>query len=481
MRLSENNRLAIDIVVLFVIFWTAALYFKLQNFGYYDWDLAYFCQGMWQLLNGSLHVSLFDKNFFGNHANFIAVLIAPLYKVFPFPLTLLFLKILSVAAAGWVIFRVAVKEIGEQYALWVLLLFFMYAPNIFGILYEFDMESLAPGILALAYYFYYESRWKPFMVMLVLAVLIKENIPLVVAMFGVHGLLTREDKWKWGVCPLVLGMASFFFIVKAAIPFFAGKPAGSAHPYAFLYRHIGASFTDVFFDFLRQPLLFLKKFLYFQDLFWVYDLVGVLLFLPLLAGGVLLLIAPLFLQHFFSSALPEHQIYFFYAMTMAPFIFLALVRALSWVQKRYPAKMIFVMLLLCLLSVFALKRYWVDFQGCYSPENTRQWNEVRRYLLAMIPPDKPVIATFSFLPYLANRKGLYAFHKVYTTKADRKGRFFKVPDNVRWAILDHSDMFYQLRAEDDKDFVKERIDAFFKEGRWVQVAQQGPLFLFRRD
>ena len=246
-------------------------------------------------------------------------------------------------------------------------------------------------------------------------------------------------------------------------------------------RILGGSLESVLFNAVAHPSILLNKVLSPSNIFWLRDLLGVLLFLPFLAPAVLLLAAPLFAQHLLSSAPQQHTIFYTYAMTLAPFIFLALVFALGWVRKKAPMRLFFVMSVLVLLNVSALVYHASGIMDRYAPGNTRTGNDARREMLARILPKAPVLASFCFLPSLADRAELYAFHKVYSREHNKDGASFRVPDSVHWALIDFSDGFYQQALSVDESFTRQRVDAFLKEGRWLDVQQRGSVHLLRRD
>jgi uncharacterized membrane protein len=479
--ITTHQRLANFICCGFFSLWAVLLWLRFQNFGYYDWDLAFFAQAQWQLAHGSQWVSLFGTNFFANHANLIAIPITPLYWLFPHAFLLVLLKIASVTIAGWVIFQIAKEKIGGEFALWLMILFFIYPANIFAVLYEFDMESLAPGFLALAYYFYTKDQWKPFLLMLAGAVLIKENIPLVVAMFGLFGLFSKQDKWKWGGVPLILGVLSFLAIIKIIIPACNGKPIGSEHTYINHYAHLGDSLSSVLQNALFHPVLTLKKVLTVNDINWGIDLFGSLLFLPLLAPAALLITAPLWAQHLLSASWQEHSIFFNYSLTLAPFIFFSLIAALAWLQKKIPARMFFIMSCLFMTCLVSLTFHWQGIRTRYAPEYTNKWNTVRQAFLKQIPAKEPVLASFCFLPSLVNRSGLYAFHRIYSKEHNLSGKAFPIPEQVHYALIDLSDPFYTYAVQEDPLFVHERLKRFYQEGQWHIKAKQGPVYLLQRN
>ena len=104
---DRHTLIALLMCCLLTLCWTALLTVKFNFFGYYDWDLALAAQTLWNLTHGSTHVSLYGMNFLGNHAEYAAFLLAPLYKIFPSPLLLIYLKVISFFSAAFVLFLLA--------------------------------------------------------------------------------------------------------------------------------------------------------------------------------------------------------------------------------------------------------------------------------------------------------------------------------------------------------------------------------------
>lgn len=392
---------------------------------------------------------------------------------------LVFLKLCSISGAGYFIYLIAKEKLGKRIATMLLVLFFMYTPNVLGVLCEFDMESLAPVFLAGLYYFYIKAHWKSFMIMAVILILIKENLPLVVTVFGVHAFFTKVDKWKWGAAPLFLGVASFSLLTMVVIPSFVGHGLAAGHPYMANYRQLGRSLPEAIGCFATDPLKVFNIFATLDNGLWFFQMGFIFLFIPFLSLSTIFFISPIILQHLLSSVWNEHTIYYSYTLTIAPFIFFALIFSLERMQI-FRKKKVFFMLVFFLLNFVSWAKHIEIIDYCYRPYNAREWNEARRELMAQVPRTVPVVASFQFLAPMANRAGLYGFHKVYAPEYNANGNVFRLPADVRYALVDESDYCYVKAVEMDREAVRRRVRVFLKEGGWHLIAFQGPIRLFKR-
>ncbi len=469
---------------LFAFFcWVILLSYKYFHFGYQDWDLAFFAQGMWNLIHGSGYVSVFDTNFFANHANLIACLVIPLYKVFPHPLTLVFLKVLSYVAAAFILYTLAKEKLGSRTALIFLCLYLLYVPNVMGIFYEFDFESLAPAFLMLIYYFYVKDRWVGFLICAVILILIKENLPLIILAFSIHGLFVKKDKVRWAVIPGILALVSFYLLVFVFIPYVSGKPIGEENPYYIgqNYKDLGGSIGGVFYSFIFHPIKFLRYVMTPINLNFLLIILAPFICLPLARPGILFLISPILFQHLLSSFRTEQSVFYAYVLTIAPFFFLATIESLSSLYKR--ARRTF-HIILALLLLFNFIYFFLNLQemgkrfmpeGVQSEEMTRD----RWELFHMIPPDASVIASFSFLTPLSQRKDLYAFYKIYDFRYQNGPGAFVLPVTVQYALIDFDDPWLVHRMNGQPG-VRSRLNKFFIQYKWKVIKRYGKIMLYNR-
>lgn len=80
--------------------------YRYIHFAYDDWDMAFTNQELWNLLHGRTYSSIFGFYCFGSHAEFINLVILPIFAVFQIPLTFTFVQIiLFVLSGGGLIFN----------------------------------------------------------------------------------------------------------------------------------------------------------------------------------------------------------------------------------------------------------------------------------------------------------------------------------------------------------------------------------------
>ena len=472
------------ICVVALAIWCVLLTIKFYHFGYYDWDLAFFAQGMWGLLHGSGYVSLFGTNFFFNHANLIAYLILPLYKLFPHPLTLVFLKVVSYVTAGFVFYLLAKEKVGPATAILFLGLYLLYIHNVFGILYEFDFESLAPAVLVLLYYYYVKGLWPGFLICAGALVLIKENMPLIVLAFSIHGLCTKKDKIRFGVIPGILALVSFYLLVYVFLPHVSGRPIGEEHS-SYIgnnYKDFGGSVKGVLFSFIFHPVKIWQHLVTPFNLIFLAAIFAPLSFLPLGRPGILFLISPILVQHLLSSSRTEHAINYAYVLTFAPFLFLATTELLGFFYVRVKRRHYFILILTILVTyschfIYFLRIYErMMWRGPFN--QTREMISDKRKLVDLVPRDAGVVASFCFLAPLSQRKDLYSFFKLYDSHYQNDRYSYKLPSRVQYALIDTQESW--LVYENDYDLAKARAQKFLTSGNWIIVKRYGRYILYQK-
>ena len=165
--------------------WAAVCTLKYVRFDYWGWDLSLYAQLMWNLCHGHTTTSLFGGSFLIDHANYIAFLLVPLYFFFQSALTLLYFKLIAFFIGSYVLYLIAQKRLGGAWALGLMLAYIFYPANVAMLFFEFNFENLALPLIFASFYFLEQRRWLPFIICALVLALVKENMPLVVAMFGV--------------------------------------------------------------------------------------------------------------------------------------------------------------------------------------------------------------------------------------------------------------------------------------------------------
>ncbi|MCB9772395.1 MAG: DUF2079 domain-containing protein [Candidatus Omnitrophica bacterium] len=457
------------------VFWAQLLVEKFLHFGYYDWDLAIYANAMWALSHGSFNGSLWGTNFLTNHAEYIALLLTPLYKVIPSPFTLVTLKLLSMVAGGFILYLIAKDKLGWIFAIILMIFYLTFPANSFMLIYEFHFESLAIIFIFLVYYYQHtRPHYGKFIFYCILASLCKENIPVVIFMFGVMSFFPKKRPFrKYAWTAMVIGASIFILSIFIITPLLRSQEGMSTlnNPYVGLYwTNSNQLFIQNIIDNIhRLSSLILSSWNreYIQNLFFPFA------FIPIFGLKTLLIGSPLFLQATLSNTYNMHTIYFHYAATLTPFLFLATIEGLSWTRNK-PKWISFLFAIALLISMTMsfksnlpiLKNrieHWFDSK-----------DPIRQNMLSQIPPSASVVTTFEFLDQLANRDNIYAFRNVWQNSNQfltHSG--FKLPD-VSYALIDWDcpwllgDLF-NSKKENSQQYLQ-RIHDFYFSRSWETIS-----------
>src|SRR5687767_7123120 len=156
-------------------------------------------------------------------------------------------------------------------------------------LFEFHLLPFAIAPLLMAMLAYDQGRKVKFLLWSGLAMLVREDVALVVAMIGLLAWLERKPLW-WRIAPAILG-AGWFLAAMGIITHFS---AGGGYKYGIYYAWLGSSPAEMVVNAVRDPLRLLGHIMSFANLEMALGFLMPLLFLPLLRSKrLVLLLAPL--------------------------------------------------------------------------------------------------------------------------------------------------------------------------------------------
>ncbi len=483
-NLVLKQRGIIYLLTVVFLMYAAAVIYKYYDLGYRDWDLAYFSQGMWNLKQGSLYVSVTGIRFFADHAQLIAYLVLPFYALASHPLFLLLSKVVFFILSGYVFYLLTVEHVPTRWALCWTVIYLFYPANIFAMLYEFTFESYACFFLLLMVLFFQRDQFRAFVITSILACLVKENIPLILVMFGVYSLWAKPGQWKWFVYSFFVGLVSFLFFVQFLIPLMRQTPV---HVFWLRYEHLGHSPREVVAALFNLPKIIPYIFSPINKAYLL-DLFGPLVGFMIISPAWMFMVLPILLQHLLSGHWPEHTIYYHYGMTLMPFIAYAAFKGFVLLRNKGRRKwMFFLTGMMTLAALF----YPIGFSKdiCAALDTHRDGLSQERWaMVRSIPDDAGVVATFDFLAPLSMRKDLYAFHKVYHDYFQDKrllnrtglnmGHPFVLPANVHYALIDHADPWLRDALSRNPKVISKRVRDFLKE--WRPIKRVGRIILYRR-
>ena len=231
---SDPQHLPVMVLLGLFVGWNFYLGWRLYyGYGYPPFDLAIFDQGLWLLTHfHAPFVTVMGRNLFGDHTSFILLLVAPLYRLVPEPQGLLVLQTLMIAGAAIPIYVLARRLISSTWIPTLLVAVYLLNPALQqGNMEQFHPEAFQVLIISIAIYAAYESRGVLLGVMVVLALLVKEDAAVLIVPLGAWVMWRRDKTWGlriigaaiiWGVIanlmiiPAILGTNNFY---ASRIPF----------------------------------------------------------------------------------------------------------------------------------------------------------------------------------------------------------------------------------------------------------------------
>lgn len=282
-------------------------------------DLAIFDNLMWNTIHGRvLYSSLLQRNFLGEHVSPILLMLTPIYWLAPNASTLLILQSCALASSAIPVYWLAKEHLEARPALVLLVLYFFNRSILGAAFFDFHEIVFAVPLIAFAFYFCEHRRNGLFVLMLLGAMLCKEEVALIVAAFGIY-LWVQRGRSPLAIGLIIVGLAVFLADYNIVLPYFRGRPG----PYADRYSYLGSSIPAIIGNMIRHPLYVAANIFTLPKLTYLCVLFGSLAFLPFLALEYLIPVAPTFLRVTLSGLVPEYSFDFHYSAPLCPFLFFA--------------------------------------------------------------------------------------------------------------------------------------------------------------
>jgi uncharacterized membrane protein len=439
------------VVLIVVCLWKYGL------FAYNAIDLAYFNQVFRNMLHGQFFTgSIHPHSSLGDHAELAMPLLLPLYALFPDPRTLLILQTIALALPAWPLFLIAKRRMAgsrlpdpvkKMFPLIAALLYlacpFVQNVNVF----EFHILPFALLPLFLAVLEYEKGRKWPFIAWILLALLVREDVALVVGAIGLMAWLEKKKSF-WILAPMLLAGLWFLGAMKL-ISLFA--PAGG-YKFMIYYAWLGKTPLEMLWNSVRHPLRLLGHILTFSNLEMLLGFGMPFVYIFFLRPKRLILAAGPLLQIILGSpGGGELILQMHYASLFLPALFLASIEgaeAIPAVINKMSSWRIAEA-----SELFALIFVGCSLYGCVvqspllgvaarliSPGDGPGRAAAAEALLARIPPDASVAASYALLPQLSSRASLYSLHYQFLGVSQFALNHYAIPADTRFVALDTDDL-----------------------------------------
>jgi hypothetical protein len=272
-------------------------------------------------------------------------------------------------------------------------------------LLELRRVTLAMPFVALALYgLYKDKRWL-MLLGLGLALLVKEDIGLIVAMIGLYLVLVKRDL-KWGIPIAVLGLAWTFSMLLWVIP---SLTEGDYRQLNY-FDDWGESLGEIMLNMVTHPLQVLQVMFDEQSLRGLWrSLLPVAVVLPFLALDVFLIGVPAVAVMLLSSDQSLHSLDRWYMAPVIPVIYAAVAIGLTRLNRRHARWATGILLGATLIAYFAYSQ--APLGGRFEPHRYRltERHEATWELLEAVPDEAKVASQVAFLAALSQREDIYMY------------------------------------------------------------------------
>ena len=389
-------------------------------------DLGLFDQIFWNTTQGRPWESTMSlgqplpHSYFSDHFSPVYLLVLPFYAVFPYPQTLLIIQTLMLALGAVPIYLLARDKFAPGFArlAWVAA-YFLFLPVAFINL--FDFHELAFAVLPLGFALYFLERrqvgW--FLISLLAAFLVKEELPLVGVGFGAYILLEKRDL-RLGLGVLLGSALAFFGIVRLIIPAFGG---GGYVYFTARYAQLGDSPQQILVTVLTNPRKLAATLFQVQKFKFLLGIFGPVLGLSVLSGFGIILLLPTLATLLLSNYAPQFAFTSHYS---APLIALVLGTAILGLARLRPSLHVPLSAAVLISSLaFSFLLGDLPFSRHFDPHMFEPEPRYAAFVhnLDQIPHDASVGAENNLTPHLSHRRFIYNLE-------------FEGPNNAEYLALD---------------------------------------------
>lgn len=470
------------LATLYTIYFTTTSFLRYDNFYTGRFDLGNMAQTVWNTYHGRIFMFTNPNGTdtisrLAFHADFILILLAPFYAIWSNPKMLLLIQTIVIATGAFFVYLVSKHILKSKNISLAFAFAYLINPSVQRAnLYDFHAVTLATTLLLATYFFYLKKKYWRFLIFALLAAFCKEQIWLIVALFGVL-LFIRQKQRLLGTLIIGTSLAMFFFLISYAIP----HNLGSRHFALSYYSEFGDSPSKIIRSIILSPQKTYSIAFQHDRTEYLKQIFSPLGYLSLFYPLLLIFAIPDLIINLLSNNAQLHQIYYQYTATITPFLFLSAIWGV-WVLlllknqksriKNYGfskrlfsliPNSLFIILIISYICINALNAAYKfgPFPGSQNPNIdmiTRQL-ENKEYIskyLSHIPKRYSVAATNNVGSHLSQRQRIYAI-PLGIDRADVIVMLLTDPSTFKSDTkLVHklkADPQYKLTVEQDKFYV----------------------------
>lgn len=397
------------------------------DFGLYD-------QGIWLLSRfHSPFVTLMGRNLFGDHTSFILLFLVPIYWVVGSTSLLFVVQALVIVAGAVPVFLFTRKRLdSEAMATVFVAVYLLHPATVWIALENFHPDAFLGVLIATALYAAFESKWRMYLIAVLLAMSVKEDVVLILFPLGIWVAWRRQNKFG-----LFTAAISFWYSLVAIFGIQRGINGvpfrnGWRIPFGGLSGSIATLFTD--------PMALVRYLISDSRPFYVLQLVAPVALGFIVFPEIAAIAGLVIFTNIFSSFWYQYHIEYHYSFVVVPVLVIGTVFAIGRLRKKWRR----ILVSFCALSTLVCAYLWAPLPGArtrvaYSGSSNPAVIAAR-VALSKVPDDAVVSAYHPLTAHLARRTRIYAFpvpfkRALYGMDAFASGDILPFTNEIEFVIL----------------------------------------------
>lgn len=391
----------------FIAYFTFFTFLRHETFRSGRFDLGNMSQTVWNTAHGRFFqltnpdgTEIISR--LGVHADFILILLAPFYYIWSDPRTLLIIQTVIVAFGAFYVYEIAVTLLKKERL--SLLIAITYLFNFWvqeQVIFDFHAVTLATTFLLAAFYYLLVKERKSFILFLVLALLTKENVYLISALFGLFLIFRKQ--YIAGFSLFIVSIVIFYLLMTYFIP----GARGTNHFALSYLSYLGGSTGEIITNLITKPQIIMSVIFSFETLKYIETLLLPLGFLSIFSPFLLFFAAPDIAINILSTNVNLRSYEYHYGALIIPFVYITAIYGIRFLIKR---KIPVAFITIYLVIMTAISTYYYSplpgmREGDIGPfvQNNQKIHEY----LKIIPASATVAASNNVAAHLSHREYIY--------------------------------------------------------------------------
>jgi len=402
-RISSWTHVVILAISAYVIYFSYTTVQIHRGIGTSAYDFGLYDQGIWLLSQGKTpFVTLMGRNLFGDHTSFILLILVPLMWIFSTTSILFVVQTVVIASGAIPVYAYARKQL-ESDALGCLFActYLLYPTVSWTNVENFHPDSFLGVFIAVALWAALSRKWRWYVGAVLLALLVKEDVVLVVAPIGVWVALRRD--LRIGIATVVGSIVAALICFLIVIRDLTGTAFRNSWriPFGGVDGLVKTAFTSP--GKLLRYLTSDGRVTYLMQI--LLPTGGMFVIAPSVAlvGSVVLF------ANIVSTFYYQHQIHYHYSLVIAPILVFGNVYAIARLGKSARRKASLVIGVASIVSALVLAPLPFARNQIQKFPPSSPAVAAAHELFAQIPSDAVISVFHPLTAQLARRERIYAF------------------------------------------------------------------------